>query len=64
MPATLGPKTFQNQPVSNETRRRLDALQQQVDQLSQPAQPGKPQPTVRAWRKQAPGQVGGGLRKP
>lgn len=65
MPSSLGNKTFQNQPLSNETKRRLDDLSLQVQQLSQPreVEPASPV-TVRTWRKQHPGAVAGGLRKP
>ena len=64
----LGAKSFQNQEgLSVETRRRLDALQDQVD-AAKPQQQTIAQraiSTVRAWRQAHPGAVaGGGLRKP
>jgi len=63
----LGAKSFQNQEgLSMETRRRLDALQDQVD-AAKPQQTiaQRAISTVRAWRQAHPGAVvGGGLRKP
>lgn len=64
MPNTLGNRTFQNQNLPNETRRRLDDLSDQVEKLSQPREVAPAAATtVRTWRKQHPGAVGGGLRK-
>ena len=63
--ATIGSRTFQNQALPNETKRRLDELSDQVNKLSTPqvaaAERGKM--TVRAWLKAHPAAVRTGLRK-
>jgi hypothetical protein len=61
----LGPRSFQGQDgLSNETKRRLDALQQQVDKVTpQMTIAQRAMATVREWRKSHPAAVPGGLRK-
>jgi len=61
----LGNRTFQNQPLPNETRRRLDDLSDQVNRLSTPqvSVEDRGKVTVREWLKAHPAAVAGGLRK-